>query len=149
MDSLNEELTAMTGLLDLIKQEQTQLVDANIEGLQSFTQEKAKAIAKICQLASNRHAFLAAAGLPGIDASMPIWLDSTANSTLRKTWVQLLSVAETAKELNRLNGVLINKFMTRNQDALHILQGNTKGNNFYGRNGQTTTAQPTRRLIIG
>ena len=149
MDSLNEELTAMTGLLALIKQEQAQLVDANIEGLQSLTQGKAETIAKICQLASSRHTFLAAAGLPGNDASMQSWLDSSANSTIRKTWEQLLSIAEAAKELNRLNGLLINKFMTRNQEALHILQGNTKGNNFYGRNGQTTPAQPNRRLIIG
>lgn len=149
MDSLNEELNAMRSLLALIQQEQAQLAEANIEALQQLTQEKAEAIALIARLANTRHSFLASNGLPAKDASMQTWLEKTASGIARQTWDELVSVAESAKELNRINGLLINKFMTRNQTALSILQGNGQGNNFYGPNGQATSKPSPRRLVIG
>lgn len=149
MHSLNDELNAMQRLLDLIRQEQEQLTEANIEGLQAITQEKAQAISRISTLADARHKLLAQAGLPAGDASMQPWLERSADTAASATWQQLLSVAGAAKEQNRINGLLINKQMARNQNALSVLQGNTQANHFYGPNGQTTAKPSTTRLVIG
>jgi flagella synthesis protein FlgN len=62
----------------------------------------------------------------------------------------LLEIAAQAKELNRVNGLLLGQHMARNQQALNILQGNNQpAGTIYGPNGQPTSAASTRRLVVG
>jgi flagella synthesis protein FlgN len=62
----------------------------------------------------------------------------------------LLELAEIANEINRVNGVLINKQMVRNQNVLNILQhGNVQDGNVYGPNGQTASKSTGRHFVAG
>jgi flagella synthesis protein FlgN len=149
-NSLNEEHKATRYLIQLLKQEQAQLIEADIEGLIALTEEKSKVVAQITELTKLRYQALAAAGFAPREAGMKAWLkDSAATATANKSWTELLELARAAKELNRTNGLLINKHMLRNQTALNVLRGNAQDSNFYGPDGQSTAPTGTRNLVIG
>jgi flagella synthesis protein FlgN len=146
---IHEEHQAALSLLAVLRQEQLKLVDADIDGLLDLTAEKTKAVARMSELANHRHRALAAAGFAASEAGMLAWLDGVAPADGRQHWQDLLSVLASAQELNRTNGLLINKQLTRNQQALNVLQGGAQAGNFYGPNGQATMTSIGRRLVVG
>jgi flagella synthesis protein FlgN len=150
MDSLREEHKAIAALLELMKQEQAQLIAANIEGLQELTDQKAKIITQMSEMAVQRHRALAIAGFAPKEEGMQAWIASINQTSVGEAWAQLLALTRTAKELNRVNGMLINKKLAHNQSALNALHAPAAGsNNFYGPNGQSTNHTSTRRLVVG
>jgi len=150
-DSLSEEHEAVRALTQLLKLEQEHLIAANVEGVASLTESKAKTAARMAELAARRHKALGAAGFEAKESGMKTWLESTATSvTTTKSWHELIELAEAAKELNRVNGTLIHKQMVRNQNVLNVLQhGSILGNNVYGPNGQTTNKSIGRHISAG
>jgi flagella synthesis protein FlgN len=152
MDSLREEHKALASLIELMKDEQAHLIAANIEGLQKINEQKAKIVARASEMAQKRHRALVLAGFEPKEEDMRAWLASINQSNVGQAWEQLLEITRSAKELNRVNGMLINKHLVRNQGALEALQGPTQTSspsNFYGPNGQTKGAINSRRLVVG
>lgn len=147
--SLSEESMAARSLLQLLQQEQDRLIAAKIDGLAELTEEKAKIVARMTELATMRHSALAAAGFEPKESGMKAWLEKIASKTISKSWSDLLSLMRHAKEINRTNGMLINKHLARNQVALNVLHGGPHGGNFYGPDGQTRAFASTRGLVIG
>lgn len=148
LDSLRDEHKAMVYLIEIIKQEQTQLLEANIDELKKLTDEKAKVVALMSELSAQRDNALTAAGFSAKEAGIKSWL-ATAGANANKMWMDLMSLAASAKELNRVNGMLINKHMTNNQNALNALHATPQSNNLYGPNGQSAVKTSTRRLVVG
>lgn len=149
IDKLDDEYKAMFCLLELIKDEQKCLIEANIEDLNKIIDKKTNIIGQITELAEVRHHALEAAGLTPVDESMQTWLEMTSNVTATGKWSKIRAIAQEAKEINRTNGLLINQHLSRNRNALNILQGTSDGGNFYGPNGQSTRTPVPRRLVIG
>jgi flagella synthesis protein FlgN len=146
----NEEREAVHRLLELLRQEQTHLIDADVDGLAKVTEQKATTATHMSALAKRRHHMLAAAGFEATESGMQAWADSPAASTSdRDSWKGLLELAQSAKELNRVNGLLISQHIGRNQAALNVLHGAHGGSSFYGPNGQSTTKIGSRRLVVG
>jgi flagellar biosynthesis protein FlgN len=149
-ESLGEELNAGNTLLQLLKQEQEHLINADLEALTTLTEEKAKVVARMTELAQQRHRALGANGFEAGETGMQAWLNSRAAApAVEKTWQDLLTLAKQAKELNRTNGLLIGQHMARNQNALNVLQGDPHGGTMYGPNGQSTSQSSSRRLVVG
>ena len=148
LNNLRDEHKAMAQLVELIKQERVQLLEANIDKLNELTQEKSRLVAHMSELANRRDNALAAAGFTSKETAMKSWL-STAGSDAGAAWSALLSLTESAKELNRVNGMLINRHMSDNQNALNALHAAPQGSNVYGPNGQSTVKPVTRRLVVG
>lgn len=147
-DSLDEELAAGNFLLQLLQQEQEHLIQANLEGLTAAIDEKTKTVARMTELALARHRCLGAAGFSADETGMLAWVKS-APTEAGRTWNALLDLAREAKELNRTNGLLIGQHMSRNQNALSVLQGSQGGGTMYGPTGQTTSSGGSRTLIVG
>ncbi len=149
--TLNDE-NAMAGqLVEMLKREQTHLIDADIEALSTLTEAKTQLVAQMAALTTARYRALAVAGFAAEEAGMKAWLDTAATpSTASNAWKDLLTLAQAAKELNRTNGLLINKHMTRNEETLRVLRGNPQTNNsLYGPNGQATAKSGSRGLVVG
>lgn len=147
--SLAEECNTARCLIQLLQQEQTHLIEANIESLTRLTEEKAQVIARMSELATQRYRTLASTGFAPQETGMQTWLKSaTAEPAAHKTWNTLLTLARSAKELNRTNGLLINQHMTRTQTVLNVLHGNNQTTNFYGPNGQSTSIQASPRSVV-
>jgi flagellar biosynthesis protein FlgN len=147
--SLSEENKAARSLLQLLQQEQDRLVAAKIDGLVELTEEKAKIVARMTELANQRHTALASAGFEPKETGMKAWLEKAASKAISKSWTELLSLMRHAKEMNRTNGLLINKHLVRNQIALNVLQGTPQGGSFYGPDGQAKPYASARGLAIG
>jgi flagella synthesis protein FlgN len=147
--SLSEENKAARSLLQLLQQEQDQLIAARIDGLVDLTEEKAKIVARMSELAQARHTALANAGYEPKETGMKVWLEKNASKAVKAAWAELLSLARHAKEMNRTNGLLISQHLVRNQVALSVLQGGSQAGGFYGPDGQTKKHSSFRGLAIG
>jgi flagella synthesis protein FlgN len=152
MESLRAEHETLASLVALMQAEQAHLVAADIEALQAITEQKAQVVAKASEMAQNRHRQLAIAGFAPEEAGMQAWLASINSDSVAEAWQQLLDISRAAKELNRVNGILINKQMSYNQtaiDSLHAPAQAKSPSNVYGKNGQTATTTNTRRIVVG
>ena len=146
---LQEELRTARTLLELLKQEQAQLVAADIDALNALTEEKTRLVTRMSELATDRHHALAATGFAASEAGMQAWLENHQPDEARQAWQNLLELARAAKEVNRSNGLLIGKHLTRNQSALNVLKGGPQGQTLYGPNGQSSVTAAGRGLAIG
>lgn len=149
--TLSEELALITSLVGLMKQEQQLLVSADTEGLSALTPQKDQQIAQLAALSKQRHQSLDVAGFPARDAGMETWLDSARDAAATSAWQALLDATREAKELNRVNGMLITKQLTHNQNLINAMRTPSGGSEsgVYGPKGQTTPMGPSRRFVIG
>ena len=149
--TLQDELKLINCLIDLMKQEQQLLIAANTDGLSSLTPLKTQLIEQMGALAAIRHNSLEADGFPASEQGMDSWVVRMANPMISANWEQTLGRMREAKELNRVNGMLINKQMTHNQMLIQAMRtpADAADTGFYGPSGQTTPVNNKRRLVIG
>jgi len=152
LNSLREEEHIMATLLDVLKQEQRLLVAADVEGLPAITTRKTALVTQMTLLSAQRHRALAKCGFPAEEAGMDAWIAASGDEREEsaRLWQTLLEHTRSAKELNRVNGLLINKQMSHTQGALQALRPrNAPANSFYGPGGIATTVPRSRGFIAG
>lgn len=147
--NLSEESRTVEQLAAVMLKEQDDLIKANIENIPSLLEEKSQLLQQLSQLAHQRYQQLAGLGFEASEDGMQAWAKANKDLSLDSAWEKLRRSLEKTRELNRLNGLLINKYLTRNQQTLQALQVNTGASNLYGPNGQTTTHSQLRSHIIG
>lgn len=135
-------------LLETLSREQASLVMADIDAIESLMEEKAVLLQRINMTAKNRYAELAANGFEANESGMLAWLKHQAKPTVNQQWLDFQKTLSQAKEMNRLNGVLINKHFNRNQQLLNHLQGNSSAGDVYGKNGQARSYAQARGSFV-
>jgi flagella synthesis protein FlgN len=146
---LREEQQLITELLDILKDEQQSLVAADIDKLSALTPRKSEILAHMGTLASARHAALGDAGFEPREAGMEMWLCAHGTPDDKALWNGVLAQTREAKELNRLNGMLINKQLSHTQGALQALRPPSPAGNVYGPSGLTSTTTTSRGFLAG
>jgi flagella synthesis protein FlgN len=152
LNSLREEEQIMSTLLDVLRQEQQLLVTAEIEALPAITTRKTALVTQMTLLSAQRHRSLGKCGFPAEEAGMDAWIAASgeARAESASLWQALLQHTREAKELNRVNGMLINKQMGHTQGALQALRPqNGTANNFYGPAGISTSLPRSRGFLAG
>lgn len=151
ISTVSTETRHVSALIELMQQEQALLVAADADGLAELTPRKNDLLRELAALSATRHAALAAAGCEGSEAGMEPWLAVGGNSDARSQWGALLDLARQAKELNRVNGMLINKQLAHNQGVLNALRmpAGAEAAGVYGASGQTLASGPSKRYVIG
>ena len=151
LSTVSTETQHVGSLVELMKQEQALLVAADADGLAELTPRKNALLQELATLSHQRHAALLAAGCEGSEAGMEPWLAVSGNDDARSQWEALLELARQAKELNRVNGMLINKQLAHNQGVLNALRTPTGGAaaGVYGASGQTLGSGPSKRFVVG
>ena len=141
----------INALVELMKQEQQLLVAADAIRLDDITPRKVALVQELAQLSRERHAALGGAGFNAAEAGMEPWLAAHGDQAARSAWAQLLALTSEAKELNRVNGMLINRQMAHNQTVLNALRTPTAApeSTLYGAKGQTFGSAPSRRFVVG
>eukprot|EP01114_Cavostelium_apophysatum_P020432 TRINITY_DN6843_c0_g1_i1.p5 TRINITY_DN6843_c0_g1~~TRINITY_DN6843_c0_g1_i1.p5 ORF type:complete len:161 (-),score=38.96 TRINITY_DN6843_c0_g1_i1:44-526(-) len=149
--TLATEQQHVSSLIELMKQEQQLLVAADADGLAELTPRKNALLQALAELSAQRHAALAAAGCEAAEAGMEPWLAVGGNDDARSKWQALLELAREAKELNRVNGMLINKQLAHNQGVLNALRmpAGAEAGGVYGSSGQAVGGGPSKRFVIG
>jgi flagella synthesis protein FlgN len=149
--TLRDELQLINSVLELMKQEQQFLVAADGDGLAAITPQKSALVQQMAGLAARRHQALGAAGVAASEAGMEDWLAGSNSEAARSLWLELLERTREAKEINRVNGMLINKQMMNTQVVLNAMRtpaGNADST-VYGPSGQTIAGGPSRRYVVG
>jgi flagella synthesis protein FlgN len=144
-DSLSNEFIAMNRLHDLLQTEQKALTAGNVDALPELISAKGFVISEITVLADGRHQSLVAAGREASEDSMQEWIDASGNAAEKQTWLDLLALAQKTKELNRLNGIMINRHTQTNLQLISLFNGKL-GNNFYGPDGQPHVKANARKF---
>lgn len=146
--TLADEQQATQHLVLVLQREQDALAAGQPEDVSELITEKATVVASMATLADKRHRLLAELGFDASEGGMQSWLDQNGSAAEREVWESMFALAQTARELNRLNGVLIGKQMSINQNALQILQGKSQTGTFYGPDGQSSISGTGRRLGV-
>ena len=147
--SLQDEQQIMQSLQRLLLQEQAMLIEASIDGLVELMQAKGALVGELGRLAKQRHAALGVCGFSANESGMRDWTAKVQSRESTVLWNALLDMTTEARELNRINGMLIGRHLLRNQTELNVLQGKPQNSNFYGRDGQSTGKGVGRGLAIG
>jgi flagella synthesis protein FlgN len=149
--TLPTERELIASLTALLHAEQQLLVAADTDGLAALTPQKAQCVQQLAEQAALRHQALAAAGFEAGEAGMAPWLDAHRTPAANSGWEHLLEATREAKELNRVNGMLVNKHMAHNQQMLDALRTTASGADtaMYGPGGEKIAGGPSRRFVIG
>jgi flagella synthesis protein FlgN len=149
--TLPAEHELIASLVELMKQEQQVLVEADADALAGLMPPKSQLVQQLAALATQRHAALGAAGYPASESGMEPWLADNGAPDARTQWAHLLELTAQAKELNRVNGMLINRQMAHTQTVLQALRTPAGGadGDVYGPGGQTLGGGPSKRFVVG
>jgi flagella synthesis protein FlgN len=148
--TLAAERQLLASLTVALQDEQRLLIAADADGLLQVTPGKNQLVQQLATLAGERHRALGAAGFEAGEAGMEPWLAAHGTDAVRGEWTALLDAAREAKELNRVNGMLINKHLANNQAALAELRPQAgAGTAVYGPGGMTLTGGPSKRFVVG
>jgi len=138
--NLEAEIRTYQAFIQVLQTEQDALVQGEVDPLLELAQIKSEKVVLLSQLADNRTRFLSARGCTQEHGGMAKWLLQQRNGDnpqIAELWQQLLSLAENARQLNQINGSMIDTRLRNNQQALAILQAAAKQSALYGPDGQT------------
>lgn len=145
-DIIAAEADIAAAFVSLLQEEQEILKAGNPDALPAIAERKAEAVRKLAPLAAARNGELARSGFSADRNGIENWLTRTGSSqTARQAWERLQALAAEAKELNRLNGELIQMRMQNNSQALEVLLAAGR-QDLYGADGQASPS--TARRII-
>jgi len=151
IQTLAAEHQHLSALVALMKQEQQMLVSLDADALSGLTPQKNALVTELAGLSRQRHSALAAAGCDGSEAGMEPWLAVSGDEQARGAWETMLETAREAKELNRVNGMLINRQLAHNQGVLNAMRTPTgaQAGAIYGASGQTMGVGASKRFVVG
>lgn len=146
--SFVQDAQLLKDLLALLVREQAHLVKADVDAVEAILDEKSVLLQRLNLAARSRYDVLAAHGFEPNESGMVVWLKQQTKQDVSVAWDSFQKSLAQAKELNRLNGMLISKHFSRNQELLNHLQGNSSVDAVYGRDGQSKSQVPTRSGLI-
>lgn len=136
--TLETEADAVSRFVELLKLEQNALASGDIDKIVGFTQDKSTLANELTSLAIQRNSTLAGLGLDADKAGIETWFKRhPPDVRAENAWSRILSLAGEARELNRVNGELIQIRMQHNAQALAAMQGASRSLHLYGPDGQT------------
>lgn len=138
VEVMNEEAQAMQELVTLLTKEQGFLIDGSLDLLTDVTESKSRCLIRSSELAQRRYRALQAANHTADENGMRAWLAAHNDEAMTISWKALFEVTARASELNRVNGMLIGKHLSRNSMAMHALNSTHRSSGVYGPDGQTT-----------
>jgi len=146
--SFSQDTQLVAELVALLEREQAHLVKADVAAIEAVLEEKSLLLQRLNLAAKARYQQLQVHGFQSNEAGMTAWVEKQAKKEIKAAWMQFQKSLAQAKELNRLNGVLISKHFNRNQELLNHLQGNNDANSVYGPDGQAKPKGPSRSGLI-
>ncbi len=148
--ALQSEREALGAFVNLLQAEQAILVDGDADRLAALTPEKATQLDLLTALGKERKRNLNAQNLDDSADGMLTWLsrNSGFSAAVRKIWQELLTRAETARQLNETNGRLIEERLQHNRLKLAVLQTGARSDGVYRPDGQLRPMRSTRSFNL-
>lgn len=146
LSALNAELGAVRAFVALLQQEQNLLTENQTEPLLALAEQKSLQTVHLNQLAESRISLLEQL-LPDLsNAAIESWL--AANSAKGyANWQDIRELAKQARQLNRINGEVIQMKMRHNQQTLVTLTQAVHKADLYGPDGQRSFTPGSGRSL--
>lgn len=142
---LAEEAINIQLFVDLLNREQLALKSGETDSLPDFADQKNQLAGTLNNLAEQRNVLLSARGFSADREGFEAWRAKHSDEqTIADTWSSILELAMEARELNRLNGELIQLRLSATSKALQALQAGTNSLDLYGPDGQSTSSGQRR-----
>jgi len=142
-----QDVKLVNELMFLLSREQISLVAGDIDAIEELLDEKSILLQSINASVQVRYQALSKLGYEPNENGMKVWVDGNTETKQLMLWQDFQQTLEQAKELNRVNGQLINKHFSRNQQFLNHLQGTSSNTSIYGPNGQTSSHNYLRNSL--
>jgi flagellar biosynthesis protein FlgN len=145
---LQDEQAALIAFTGLLQAEQDALVQGDTDRLAQLAADKAAKIELLSHLGELRSRHLAAQNLSGNAEGMLSWLNRNPGfaTAVGKIWRELLAQAETARQINQSNGLLIESRLQQNRLKLAVLQTAAGTDGVYRSDGQLRPLRGGRSL---
>lgn len=145
LEIVRRECALLNEFVAILGEEEQALVSGDTETLGSVTPRKTALVARLNQIADWRNQAMRGLGLATDTAGLDAWRRQGGES--ERAASELIGLASSARERNRINGQLIALHLQKTQDALQVLTGGDPGRQTYGRNGQSEPTRTGYRLI--
>ena len=147
---LVDERIAFSSICSLLQVEQEALVQGQADRVADLAVDKATQIESLSRLADQRSRHLTLQGLSGNAEGIKVWLNRNPALALtaKKAWSELMAVAETARQLNQDNGILIESKLQQNRQKLAVLQSSgVSSDGVYHSDGRLSPLRSARSFI--
>ena len=142
---LAEEAESIQQFVDLLNLEQVALASGETDALPEFAEKKSKLAVTLNKLAGQRSTLLSAQGFSIDRKGVEAWhAKHPTEQSVADTWSTILTLAAEARELNRVNGELIQLRLNVTAKALQALQAGKNSLDLYGPDGQSTSTGQRR-----
>ena len=143
LKTVASEAQQIQQFVDLLEEEQSSLKEGSTEALPSIAEQKQNLAAQLNNLARRRNDLLLILGHTADRAGMDAWAEEYPQAA--DEWSKTLALATKAREINHLNGKLIQMRMQHNSRALDILLRKENTLDLYGPDGKAS-GQGDRRI---
>jgi flagella synthesis protein FlgN len=147
---IEREIVITNDLVAILKLEQECLIKADLPGLDSLITRKESLLLDLNQAAKARREIVAQSGRGNDRQDVVEFIMNTPADNRMETlaaWQTLLREAERAKELNRVNGVLIHRHSSVVRQRLNTLRGTDTTT--YESSGKSSALARSRTLVVG
>lgn len=139
LEILVNEAALVRQFVGLLEQEKAILTEGKTDALSTIAGGKEQLAASLNELSRQRNVHLAVHGFAPDRQGMEAWIAKhPQQKDAIAAWNETLSLAAEAKELNRLNGQLIQLRMQYTSQALEILRRKESALDLYGPDGRST-----------
>jgi len=145
---LQDEQAALVAFTALLHAEQDALVKGDADRVAELARDKAARIDLLTHLGELRSRHLATQNLTGGADAMLTWVRRNPGfaAAVGKIWRELLAQAETARQVNHSNGLLIESRLQQNRLKLAVLQTAAASDGVYRSDGQLRPLRSARSL---
>ncbi len=146
---LRAELDALGSFVSVLQAEQEILVQGDADRLAELMPDKSYKIELLTFLGQQRKRHLTSQDLTDSADGMLTWLRRNPGfaAAVRKIWKDLLSKAETARQLNESNGLLIETGLQQNHMKLAVLRNASASEGVYRADGRFGHLNNSRSFI--
>jgi len=139
LKAISDEAESVQRFVELLTQEQTILTEGKIDELPALADKKEKLATELNTLTRLRSQYLSSQGFATDRTGMQAWsAKHPEHKDATASWNKTLTLAAQAKELNRLNGQVIQLRMQYNSQALEILRRKESPLDLYGPDGRSS-----------
>ena len=146
LTALSEERTAVRDFVDLLQREQLLLTENDIEPLLPLAEQKSAHAVRLNQLSEACRRLLEKISAKLDNGEIEAWMKTHSAEAL-SMWREVRTLAGQAKQLNNVNGELIQMKLRHNQQTFTALSGAVNQANLYGANGQASFTPGSGRSL--
>ena len=143
---IDKDLSDLDQLHTTLLNEAQALKDRNSTEIEVIAKTKGTLVKNIEDRARAKVKLITASGAPIEAGKVKMVIDARGDAELSTLWSQSLNQLEQCKELNQVNGLVIERSRSRNQKIMDMVRGKHQKPKLYGEKGGESTYSGTNRI---